>query len=116
MWCLLAETESGLVGQVTILPVALAPHPVDDPALAHFRNLYVDPAMWGTSLARDLHAAAVDAARERGFAAMRLYSAAGQVRARRFYEREGWVLAGEEFHDPVPDLVIVEYRYTLRGG
>jgi hypothetical protein len=41
-----------------------------------------------------------------------LPSAAGE-RARRFYEREGWAAAGGEFHDPAPDLVLVEYRLEL---
>jgi hypothetical protein len=40
-------------------------------------------------------------------------SAAGQARGRQFYEREGWVLSRDEFHDPVPDLVLVEYRREL---
>ena len=60
------------------------------------------------------YAAAVRAARERGYAALRLFTPAGHGRARRFYEREGWVAAGDEFHDPGPDLVLVEYRYPLR--
>jgi GNAT superfamily N-acetyltransferase len=57
--------------------------------------------------------AAITEARGRGYARMRLFTPAAQVRARRFYEREGWVQAGEEFHSPGPDLVIVEYRYRL---
>jgi hypothetical protein len=39
--------------------------------------------------------------------------AVGQPRARRFYEREGWVATGDEFYDPVPDLVLLEYRRAL---
>ena len=48
-----------------------------------------------------------------GFARMRLFTPAAHGRARRFYEREGWVQAGEEFHAPGPDLVLVEYSYSL---
>jgi GNAT superfamily N-acetyltransferase len=114
VWCLLAETEGELVGQVGSLPAARAIHPVDDPALAHLRNLFVRPDFWGTGLASTLHAAAIEAARERGFAEMRLFTPADHGRARRFYEREGWVAAGEEFHDPGPDLVLIEYRHALR--
>jgi GNAT superfamily N-acetyltransferase len=113
VWCLVAEAGGHVVGQVTILPAARGPHPVQDPALAHFRNLFVRHEQWGTGLARALHAAAVKAARERGFTHLRLFVAAGQARARRFYEREGWVPAGEPFHDPGPGLVIVEYRRGL---
>jgi GNAT superfamily N-acetyltransferase len=113
VWCRLAESEGDVVGQVTVLPAAIAAHPVDDPALAHLRNLFVRSDHWGTGLASSLHAAAIEAARERGYAAVRLFSAAGQARARHFYEREGWVAAGDEFHDPVAGLVMVEYRLTL---
>ena len=49
----------------------------------------------------------------RSFTRMRLFTPALQARARRFYEREGWVLAGGEFHAVGPDLVMVEYSYTL---
>jgi GNAT superfamily N-acetyltransferase len=115
VWCLLAEAAGQLVGQVTVLPAAHAARPVDDRALAHLRNLFVRHDFWGTGVASALHAAAVDAARDRGFAQMRLFTPARHDRARRFYEREGWVPAGEEFHDAAPDLVLIEYRYALRN-
>ena len=85
--------------QVTILPAARAPHPVPGRALAHLRNLFVGREFWGTGLARTLNAAAVEAARERGYTELRLFTPAGQDRARRFYEREGWAQVGESFHD-----------------
>jgi GNAT superfamily N-acetyltransferase len=112
VWCLVAE-DDGLAGQVTILPAANAGRPVDEPDLAHFRNLFVRRDHWGTGLARELHARAVAEARRRGFREMRLFAAAGQARARRFYEREGWVQRGEPVYDPAPDLVMVEYRLPL---
>jgi GNAT superfamily N-acetyltransferase len=114
-WCRLAESGGRLVGQVTFMPATRSRVPVDEPGLAHLRNLFVDPEFWGTGVARELHAAAIAAARERGFARMRLFTPARHGRARRFYEREGWVQAGEEFHAAGPDMVLVEYRYTLRA-
>jgi GNAT superfamily N-acetyltransferase len=113
VWCLLAETEGEVVGQITFLPAARAVHPVYDPALAHLRNLFVRGDRWGTGLATAIHAAAVGEARERGFSQMRLFTPAGQGRARRFYEREGWAAVGDEFHDPGPNLALVEYRRAL---
>lgn len=113
VWCLLAEAEGQVVGQITVLPAARAAQPVEDPALAHLRSLFVRRDLWGTGLATALHAAGIDAARERGFAEMRLFTPARHERAKRFYEREGWVPAGEEFHAAGPDLVLIEYRYTL---
>jgi GNAT superfamily N-acetyltransferase len=115
VFCLVAECDGALAGQVTVLPAALAPHPVAGTALAHLRNLFVERDFWGTGLARTLNAAAVDAASDRGYEALRLFTPARQDRARRFYEREGWVQLGEPFHDPGPDLELVEYRYALRS-
>jgi GNAT superfamily N-acetyltransferase len=114
VWCLLAVADGRLAGQITVLPAARAARPVDDPALAHLRNLFVCEDRWGTGLAGALHAEGVEAARERGCAELRLFTPAAHGRARRFYEREGWLPAGEPFHDPVPDLVLVEYRHALR--
>ena len=114
VWCRLAESGGEIVGQVTFLPASRAAVPDDDPALAHLRNLFVDERHWGTGLATALHAAAISEARERGFRTMRLFTPAGQARARRFYEREGWRRAGDAFHAPGPDLVIIEYRLALR--
>ncbi len=112
-WCRLAEVDGRVVGQCTFLPAARSSVPVDEPGLAHLRNLFVDREHWGTGLATELHGAAISAARRRGYSHMRLFTPAAQARARRFYEREGWVQAGDEFHSPGPDLVIVEYRIRL---
>ena len=113
--CIVAERDGALVGQITVLPASRAAHPVEDPALGHLRNLFVDRSEWGSGLAARLHAAVVDAARELGFSELRLYVAEGQARARRFYEREGWKAAGEPFDDPVPGLRMVEYRLPVRS-
>jgi GNAT superfamily N-acetyltransferase len=111
--CLMVEDDEGVAGQVTVLPAARAPHPVDDPALGHVSNLFVRRDRRGSGLARALHRAAVEDARARGFTALRLFVAEGQARARRFYEREGWRAVGEPFHDPVPGLTMVECRLAL---
>jgi hypothetical protein len=50
----------------------------------------------------------------RGFTELRLFVAASQTRARRFYEREGWLPASDPFDDPTPGLTMIEYRYRLR--
>ena len=86
---------------------------VDDPGLAHFRQLFVTRAHWGTGLATRLHAAALDEARLRGFTAMRLFTPAAQERARRFYEREGWALARPPAFEERIGLDIAEYHRAL---
>jgi GNAT superfamily N-acetyltransferase len=113
VWCRIAEAGDVLAGQITVLPAAIAARPTGDAQLGHLSNLFVHPDHWGTGLATVLHEAAIAAARERGFTQLRLFVAAGQGRARHFYEREGWLAASEEFYDAVPDLVLVEYRYVL---
>jgi GNAT superfamily N-acetyltransferase len=112
--CLIAESEEALVGQITVLPARRAPHPVEDLSLAHISNLFVRRDHWGVGLAGELHRAAVEAAGARGFTELRLFVAAGQARARRFYEREGWLPASVPFDDPIPGLTMIEYRYRLR--
>jgi GNAT superfamily N-acetyltransferase len=114
VWCMLAEAGGELAGQVTFMPASRHWSAVDDPGLAHLRTLFVRRERWGTGVATTLLAAATAEAGERGYEQMRLFTPARQRRARRFYEREGWSVAGEEYHDPGPDLVIVEYRRALR--
>jgi GNAT superfamily N-acetyltransferase len=108
--CLIAP-RARWSGQITVLPATHAPHPVEDSSLAHISNLFVRRDHWGVGVAAQLHRAAVDAAGARGFTELRLFVAAGQARARRFYEREGWLPASDPFDDPIPGLTMIEYRY-----
>ena len=110
VWGCVADAGGRVVGQVTILPAARAARPADDPGLMHLRNLFVDAGHWGDGLATALHAAALDAAAQRGFVAMRLFVATGQARARRFYAREGWREAGAPFPEASLGLELVEMR------
>jgi hypothetical protein len=48
-----------------------------------------------------------------GYAAMRLFTPAGQARARAFYEREGFATAGAPRWEPMLALDLVEYRREL---
>lgn len=112
-WVLIAEDDAGvLAGQSCFLPAAKARDPIDDPALAHLRTLFIEPPYWGTGLALRLHAAALEAARERGYREIRLFTASGQARARHFYEREGWHDTGR-LGPPIGALEVVEYRRAL---
>ena len=113
-WCLVAETDGVLGGTVAFMPASQHRRASEEPGLAHLLNLFVRPPLWGTGLARRLHAAAVGEATARGFTAMRLFTPAAQERARRFYEREGWAPAGEPHVEAdVGGLEIVEYRRPL---
>ena len=74
--------------------------------LVHLRHLFVYEPWWGTEVARTLHARAVEAMAGRP---ARLFTPAGHIRARRFYEREGWRF-GEERLDKAFGMTLAEYR------
>jgi GNAT superfamily N-acetyltransferase len=116
VWCMLAEQPSQVAGYVSMLPAADARRPVSDPRLVHFWMLFVRAPWWGTGLATRLHDAACTEAATRGYTAMRLFTPAEQARARRFYEREGWTLAGGPHPDDDLRISIVEYRRALPDG
>ncbi len=113
VWYRVAEHAGELVGHVGFLPADHTFAPAGDPRLAHFRQLFVARAHWGSGLATRLHAAAIAEAGARGFTRMRLFTPGAQERARRFYEREGWALARDPFFEDRIGLEIAEYRRAL---
>jgi GNAT superfamily N-acetyltransferase len=105
-FCLLAEDAAGRVaGHVRWVRATTFSRDGSLPAI-HLRHLFVEPPWWGGGLARALHARAI--AGMRGTA--RLFTPAGQARARRFYEREGWRLHDGPYLIPGLGLEVVEYR------
>jgi GNAT superfamily N-acetyltransferase len=116
VWCELAEHGADVAGYVSLLPAADSRRPDPTPALAHFWMLFVRAPWWGTGLASRLHGDACDAAVARGYTSMRLFTPAGQARARRFYERERWTLTDGPYHDDELGMEIVEYRRSLAAG
>ena len=113
-WCLIAEDEFGPVGDVAFLPALHAYPPTGDSRLAHFWMLFVRERAWGAGVAAELLRRAAWEARRRGYAEMRLFVAAGQARARRFYEREGGAEVTEPFDEERIGLPILECRMRLR--
>jgi GNAT superfamily N-acetyltransferase len=111
-WCLVAEENGALVGQVAFLPATQAHLPVEDPTLAHLRQLFVRRDHWGTGLATAMHAMAREEVAACGYLGLRLFVPAGQARARRFYEREGWELTRGPFEGGF-GLPTVEYRRSV---
>ena len=106
---ILAEEDGEPVGHVLVIPASRSREPVDDPTLGHLMMLFVRRSHWGTPTAHMLNDAVLEAAAGRGFTELRLYTPAGQKRARRFYEREGWS-AVREFFAPHLGFDVVEYR------
>ena len=112
-WCEVAEDGSGLAGHCGWLAAFEAQVVSDERGLVHFWQLFVRPDWWGSGLAARLQATAIDAAREQGYSAMRLFTPAGHERGRRFYEREGWSLSREPYEDEAFGMPLVEYRRVL---
>jgi GNAT superfamily N-acetyltransferase len=78
------------------------------------RHLGVAPDRFGTGLAGELHERAVGDWRALGTRHAQLWVLAGNSRARRFYERNGWAADGREQECPwAPYPVEVGYRLTL---
>jgi ribosomal protein S18 acetylase RimI-like enzyme len=111
VWYVVASDEHGHAGQCGIVQAYterwMQGEPID--GLAHFWQLFVRPDTFGTGLADRLHAMAIDAIRERGFARARLWTPEGQSRARRFYEKRGWYLNGERQDEGPFGIPLVMY-------
>jgi GNAT superfamily N-acetyltransferase len=117
-WALLALAGSDPVGHIAITPArqAEAGQPWASraviPGLGHVWQLFVLPAWWGRGVAPLLHTAAVAELRTREYEAARLHTPSLHARARRFYERRGWRVNGEEWNEDLT-LMLTEYRLLL---
>lgn len=120
-WAMLALDGDQPVGHIAFFPGRERAAPGGDwtsralvPGLAHLWQLFVLAPWWGRGVAATLHAAAIDAMNERGFACARLSTPTEHARARRFYEHRGWVAHDDAFHDGL-GLMLTEYRRALTG-
>jgi GNAT superfamily N-acetyltransferase len=102
-WAVIAEDGGLAAGHAGFFP---QPGVV---ASAHLWQLFVRPAWWGTGLATELLARAIEAAVEQGYRRMRCYTPRDHARARRFYEREGFTHTEWEGLEEPLGLVLVEY-------
>jgi GNAT superfamily N-acetyltransferase len=113
-WCVIAHDGPQVAGHVAFIAgrePSGAREPIPD--LAHLWMLFIREPWWGSGLAVRLLAMAVAEAAARGYREIRLYTPAGQARARGFYEREGWSTDGVARFEPMLALDLVEYRRGL---
>jgi GNAT superfamily N-acetyltransferase len=117
-WALIALDGPDPVGHIAFTPARQrtagepwASSPLI-PRLAHLWQLFVLPPWWGRGVASQLHAAAVAEIRTRDYEAVRLHTPSLHARARRFYERRGWRVAGEQWNEDLV-LMLTEYRLQL---
>jgi GNAT superfamily N-acetyltransferase len=122
-WALLALAEERAAGHVAFFPgrertASAAPGGWrvrrTIPGLAHLWQLFVLPEWWGRGVAPLLHEAAIAEMRVQGYRSARLFTPSRHARARRFYERRGWMVAAEEWNDYL-GLMLTEYRRVLGG-
>lgn len=114
LWGLVGVEGGEIAGHVTFVQAREREPPRPEIAgLAHLWQLFVRPRWWGSGLATELNGLAVEEASRRGYESMRLFTPALNVRARAFYEREGWVTDGVGVYEAMLGLDIVQYRRRL---
>ena len=113
-WAVLALSGGEPAGHVSVTQAREREEPRPDiPGLAHLWQLFVRPPWWGSGLAARLNAIAIENATARGFVAIRLFTPAENLRARAFYEREGWSTDGVLMPEPLLGIDLVQYRRDL---
>jgi ribosomal protein S18 acetylase RimI-like enzyme len=80
-------------------------------------DIWIAPWAQGQGIGARLLGAGEEAIHSSGHDEARLECVAGNLSARRFYERHGWTFLREfATHSPRPGLVMAEYRKRLSGG
>jgi GNAT superfamily N-acetyltransferase len=122
-WALLALVGDVPVGHVAYFPARERACEQPDAGwsariviagLAHLWQLFVQPDWWGRGVAPLLHDAAIAQMQTQGYQRARLWTPSRHDRARRFYERRAWTVAGEEYNHEL-SLMLTEYRHGLGG-
>ena len=105
-----AERDGVIAGYVLIGPFRSED---DTPGFGEVFALYVDPSFWGTSVATALLTRATELLRDRGHHRAGLWTFEDNSRARRFYEREGWVFDGTRETNTYGDVEAAHIRYVI---
>lgn len=95
---LLARVDGQVAGCCALRPLDR----VDYPNAAEMKRLYVRPGFRGTGLGRRLAEAALDAARQRGYACVLLDTLSDMEAARALYEDLGFEEIPPYYHNPIP--------------
>ncbi|GAB3139487.1 GNAT family N-acetyltransferase [Micromonospora sonneratiae] len=101
-----AEYDGRLVGFTYLGP---AP---DDPAVGELYAIHLDPSEQGKGVGKLLMVDALESLRQRGWQRASLWVLADNTHARRFYERGGWSVSGEEREGDVGTAITRQLRYV----
>ena len=83
----------------------------DEPGKGELFAIYVLPEAWGSGAGSALMATALEALR--GYPSATLWVLEDNPRARRFYEREGWILDGGRRDEEFLGVTVAEVRYRI---
>lgn len=86
------------------------------PNVGELLAIYVDPERWNTGVGQLLIAATRGQLRRFGFTDAALWVLDGNVRARRFYERDGWASDGAQRVHTIAGAALDEVRYRRTLG
>lgn len=98
---LVAEAEGEVIGCVGL-------RPLEPPAIAELKRLYVRPAFRGTGAGRALTETALAIARSLGYHRVRLDTLPSMLEARRLYAKLGFREIGPYRYNPVPGTTYME--------
>jgi GNAT superfamily N-acetyltransferase len=101
-----------IIGEIDGKAAGYASLDLTSPTIGELKRLFVRPEHWGIGLASALLEEAIAIAYGAAYRSMRLFTPSDSVRARRFYEREGWHAAGTSVHDEL-GVELTEYRRAL---
>jgi ribosomal protein S18 acetylase RimI-like enzyme len=82
-----------------------------DPLVGEIRQINLLPEVWGKGIGQRLMSTAVARMASAGYAQATLWVLASNERARRFYEKTGWVADGTTKTEDMGGFPIVQVRY-----
>lgn len=112
-WILLAFDGDGAVGVASISTVTGVDARLPPAGAIYLWQMFVRRDRQGSGLAVAMLDRLLEEARRRGYGRIVLWTPAGAMRARRFYEREGFELTGEQDPGSSFGLPLVQYGRDL---
>jgi GNAT superfamily N-acetyltransferase len=105
---LVIEDDDGKVAGISVIGPSRRQEPS---GVGELWMINLEPGAWGRGLGTTLLGVATDELRHAGNVEAVLWVLAGNRRARRFYEREGWRPDGTEITDNARGFPVTELRY-----